>query len=126
MKLLEKYRELCGNVRVAKKNLDAAQAKVTTTYNVSDWKNFGRIESCINCYEGMVMPWFARHTFENIKFEKCCDEYDAKRLCQCGNCKYAEQNRDAVAARLSYDDAVRARRAYFRNLLPWGNKQRGK
>jgi len=117
MKKLEEYRLLNKNVRAARRNLNAAKLKITEKIETPDWANYGKVVKCINRYSKMTMPWFAKTSFEDIEFVKFCDKFDCHKLCQNNDCACEEQNWDAVAAQIDYDNARKARRAFVRGLF---------
>ena len=117
MKKLEEYKNLTKTVRAARRKLDKAKSQITKTFETVDWGQYGKVESCINRYNKMVMPWFSKNTWEDIEFVKYCDEFNCHHLCENNDCKYEEQNWDAVAAQFAYDNAKKERRAFVRNLF---------
>jgi hypothetical protein len=65
----------------------------------------------------MTMPWFSKSSFEDIEFVRYCKDYNCHHLCENNNCVYEEQNWDAVAAQVAYDNARKERRAFVRGLF---------
>lgn len=117
MTKLEEYRLLNQNVRAARKALHAAQAQITETIETPNWENYSSVVKCINRYSKMTMPWFAKTSFEDIEFVRYCKDYNCHKLCQNNACACEEQNWNAVAAQIAYDDARRERRVFVRNLF---------
>lgn len=117
MTKLEEYKALNKNVRDSRRQLRDAKLKITHVFETVDWADYGKVDMCINVYTKMAMPWFSKSSFEDIEFTKHCECFDCHKLCQNTNCKYEEQNWDAVAAQFAYDDARAARRAFIGNLF---------
>lgn len=117
MTIFQEYKNLTKNVRDARHNLRDAKSKITKVFETVDWADYGKVEMCINRYSKMMMPWFSKNSFENIEFVKNCDCFDCHKLCQNNDCKYEEQNWDAVAAQFAYDNARSVRRAFVKNIF---------
>jgi len=117
MKVLKEYRLLNQNVRATRKVLRGALAGITLwckEYNL-DESNADMV--CINRFDSVRAKSLSADLLDDNGLVKFCDKYDCHHLCENNNCGYQEQNWDAVAAQIAYDDARKERRTFTRNLF---------
>ena len=117
MKVLKEYRLLNQNVRATRKVLRGALAGITLWCKECNLDESNSDMVCINRFDSVRAKSLSADLLDDNGLVKFCDKYDCHHLCENNNCVYQEQNWDAVAAQIAYDDARKERRTFTRNLF---------